>query len=385
MKVTVSKSLLNKAIQSVNRIVEKKPTVPVLKGIKLETNEQGIQVTGCDSEMMIQYFIPASDGDLENMFIHTEGQCVLVAHIMSDFIKKITDDEIQIEIDDKYQGRIHSKKSDVKIFGYDPIEYPSSPVFYPDQSFVIQSDVLANLIRQTMFGVAVNESSAVLTGLFISLINGKLKFVATDRHRLASMTYEMNTEVQFQQLVVSSRAIVELSKLLPEETVDVEVMYKDNQILFRFGQVMLYAKLLDGTYPDTEHIIKNSANYTTELMVSTSMLRETIERASILSSQDKANIVKMYSLDDDTIEIFSSSVEWGKFKESLSTQKPLNHAIRVSFNCKYLLDILRVTDSEYIIFGFSGEMNPIFIKPEEGPDDYEIVHLMLPLRTGRES
>jgi DNA polymerase-3 subunit beta len=384
MKVTVSKLLFNKAVQAVSRIIESKSPIPVLNGLKIEVNTSGMTVVGCDSEMIIEQFIPIETDEKQHMYVHSIGQGVLHAQVLNEYIKKITVDEIEIEVDEKFQGKVIANKTDLKINGFDPQEFPNLPQFLAEQSFTVSSQVLTNMIRQTIFAVSTNEQSPILTGVFISLQQGKLKFIATDRHRLAAITHEIDSDAQFQQLVVSSKALNELSKLLPDEDVPVEILFKDNQVLFKFDNTLLYAKLLDGTYPDTEKIIQNSANYTTELIISTDAIMATMERALILSRKEKGNVVKMYSLDDETIEIFSSSSELGKFKESLSTRKPLNNAIRVSFNSKFMLDVLKVMDSEYVIIGFSGDMNPIFIRPEETSDAYESVHLILPFRTARE-
>ncbi len=385
MKVTVSKYYLTKAVQAVSKIIDAKPALPILNGIKIDVDETGMTLTGCDTNMMIQSHIPLENGDKELMYITRSGKGVLHAQVLNEYIRKITSDEIEIEIDDKFQGKVIAEKTDLKINGYDPLEFPDLPQFQAENSFVMGGDILANMIRQTIFAVSTNEQSPILTGVFISLQNGKLKFVATDRHRLAMMVQDLVSDAQFQQLVVSSEALKELSRLLPDEEIPVEIMFKDNQILFKFAEILLYAKLLDGTYPDTDKIVQNATNYTTELEISTNKLLETMERAFILSKNEKGNVVKMYSIDDETIEISASSNEMGKFKESLATSKTLNNAIRVSFNSKFMLDVLKVVDNEQTLIGFSGDMNPIIIKPAETPDTFETIHLILPFRTAREA
>ena len=384
MKVTVSKYHLNKAVQAVSKIIDPKPPIPVLNGIKIEAAESGITVTGSDTNIIIQSFIPLQTSDKENMFIGRLGNGVLHAQVLNEYIRKITSNEIEIEIDDKFQGKVTGDKTDLKINGYDPIDYPDLPQFQPENSFVIESGILANMIRQTIFAVSSNEQSPILTGVFISLLNGKLKFVATDRHRLAMMIHDVNSDAQFQQLVVSCDALKEVSRLLPEEDSPVEIMFKDNQISFKFANILIYSKLLDGTYPDTERIVQNATNYSTEIEINTEKFLATMERAFILSKNEKGNVVKMYSIDDETIEISASSNEMGKFKEPLSTIKPLNNAIRVSYNSKFMLDVLKVVDSDQTLIGISGDMNPIIIKPAETPDIFETVHLILPFRTARE-
>jgi DNA polymerase-3 subunit beta len=211
-----------------------------------------------------------------------------------------------------------------------------------------------------------------------------LKFVATDRHRLAMLEQSIPHENTVQQLIVSARSLQEVNRLLPNEPVNVDIRYRENQILFKFANIQVFAKLLDGTYPDTDKIVQNSSNYSTELIVSTDAMIELMDRALILSKEEKGNVVKMYSLDTETIEITAVSSDFGKFKESLPTRKPLNNPVRISLNSKYMLDALRALDSEHVVIGFSGEMNPLLIRPLEEAEEVRALHLIVPYRTAKE-
>jgi DNA polymerase-3 subunit beta len=122
-----------------------------------------------------------------------------------------------------------------------------------------------------------------------------------------------------QNIVISGRTLNELSKILPDQNSLIDIVISDNQVLFKIHSILFYSRILDGTYPDTSKLIPQS--YQTEMVVPTKELAEAIDRAYLLSREDKTNIVKMIMREDQTIEISSSSSELGKVTEQINLQR----------------------------------------------------------------
>jgi DNA polymerase-3 subunit beta len=139
---------------------------------------------------------------------------------------------------------------------------------------------------------------------------------------------------------------------------------------------LFYSRILDGTYPDTSKIIPTT--FKTELVLDTKQLSESIDRAYLLSREEKTNIVRLQTLEDGSIEISSSSSELGKVTEQLAVSQFSGDPLKISFNSRYMLDILKVVESEQLHIGFTGAMSPIIIKPM---DDSQSLYLILPYRT----
>jgi DNA polymerase-3 subunit beta len=112
--------------------------------------------------------------------------------------------------------------------------------------------------------------------------------------------------------------------------------------------------------------------------VNTDNLADAIDRAYLLSREEKTNIVKLMMREDQTIEISSSSSELGKVTEELTTAGLTGELLRISFNSKYMLDALKVMDCEQVQIGFTGAMQPIIIRPDESSS---LLQLILPYRT----
>jgi DNA polymerase III subunit beta len=378
LKLTILKEYLNESVQHVLKAISGKTTIPILNGIKIEADGNGVVLTGSDTDISIQSFIPVTQNDATTIVETTiNGSVILPAKFFSEIIRKLPSPRVEIEVKEQFQTYIRSGKAEIQIIGLDPEEYPLLPTIDESSTFTVSSDLLKSMIRQTVFAVSTNESTPILTGVLWTLSNGKLTFTGCDRHRLATRSITVhNKELQFNNIVIAGKTLNELNKLLPDQNTEVDIVIADNQILVKMDSILFYSRILDGTYPDTTRLIPSQ--YQTELIIHTKRLADAIDRAYLLSREDKTNIVRMFMLNNDMIEISSSSTELGKVTEQLETTSLTGELLRISFNSKYMLDALKALDSEKIRIGFTGAMQPIIMKPE---DETDILQLILPYRT----
>ncbi len=377
MKITIHKDALNESIGHVSKAISSRTAIPILSGIKIEAAHDGVTLTASDTDISIQSFIPLESEDEIIIQLHKPGSVVLPAKFFSEIVRKLPSDDVELEVFDLFRTIIRSSSAEIELVGLDPEEYPILPRLEESKVFTMNGSALKEMIRQSVFAVSTNESTPVLTGVLWNLNNGILKFVATDRHRLASTEtqLESNSELRLEHIVIAGKTLNELSKVLPDGAL-VDIVATDNQILFKMDSILFYSRILDGTYPDTSKIISN--NYKTELVVRTRSLTDAIDRAYLLSREEKTNIVKLITTTDGNIEVSSSSSELGKVTEQIETKLLQGDELKISFNSKYMLDALKVIDSEFIHIGFTGVMSPIIIRPE---DEDNMLHLILPYRT----
>ncbi|MFC4778353.1 DNA polymerase III subunit beta [Paenibacillus sp. GCM10023252] len=378
MKLTILKNELNDAIQQVAKAASARPAIPILGGIKIDVTHQGVTLTASDTDISIQSFIPVEREDLVIATVDKPGSVVLPAKFFVEIVKKLPSDNIEIEVSQHYQTLLRSGSTDIQMVGLDPEEFPVLPSIEQSELLQMPGDLLKAMIRQTVLAASTSEQTPILTGVLWNLQEGQLKFVATDRHRLASRLAHVETaeDYRFNNVVIAAKTLVELSKLVPDQNGLVDIVVADNQVLFKIGNVLFYSRILDGTYPDTSKIIPQV--YKTELVLDTKNLTDAIDRAYLMSREEKTNIVRLVTLDDGTIEISSSSTELGRVTEGLEAKQFTGDPLRIAFNSKYMLDVLKVIDSEQIMIGFTGAMSPIIIKPT---DHAYSMYVILPYRT----
>lgn len=378
MKLTIQKDELNDAIQQVSKAVSSRPAIPILGGIKFDVAHHGVTLTASDTDISIQSFIPAEIGDKTIIRVSKPGSIVLAAKFFVEIVKKLPETDIEMEISDGLQVSIRSGSTDIQMVGLDAEEFPVLPSIEENDTFAVPGDLLKAMVRQTAFAASTSEQTPILTGVLWSLHEGEFKFVATDRHRLSSRTtyVETNPDYKFGNIVIAGKTLNELSKIVPDANTPVEIVVADNQVLFKVDRVLFFSRILDGTYPDTSKIIPQV--FKTELTLETKKLTDAIDRAYLMSREEKTNIVRLVTLEDGTIEVSSSSSELGRVTEQMDVKEFSGDPLRIAFNSKYMLDALKVIDSEHIFIGFNGAMSPIIIRPT---DHSHNLHIILPYRT----
>lgn len=378
MKLTISKNELNDAIQQVAKAASSRPAIPILGGIKIDVNHQFVTLTASDTDISIQSFINVEQEDLIIAQVDKPGSVVLPSKFFAEIVKKLPSDQVVIEVSTNFQTTIRSGSTEIQMVGLDPEEFPVLPSIEQNEVLQVPGDLIKAMIRQTILAASTSEQTPILTGVLWNLHDGELKFVATDRHRLASRQTRVEAEssFNFNNVVISARTLGELSRLIPDQNTLVDIVVADNQVLFKVDNVLFYTRILDGTYPDTSKIIPQV--FETELVLDTKNVTDAIDRAYLMSREEKTNIVRLATMEDGMIEISSSSTELGRVTEQLEAYSMTGEPLRIAFNSKYMLDVLKVIDSEKLIIGFTGAMRPIIIRPAD--HDYSL-YVILPYRT----
>ena len=377
MKFVTQRDQLVASILNVMKAISQRTAIPILTGMKIEAKKSGLILTGSDSDISIEAYIPSEEDGTIFVEEIEEGSVVLNAQYFSDIIRKLPENTVMIEADSQLNVTIQSGKSVFKLNGQDAEEYPQLPTLQTEHSFEIQADLLKTLIKQTAFAVSTMETRPILTGVNLTLKDGLLNFTATDSHRLASRDIHIkNTKLEFSNVVIPGKSLNELNKILDDTEDMIEISVANNQILFRTNQFNFLSRLLDGNYPETSRLIPDQSK--TTITVQTKSLQNTIDRASLLAKNESNNVVRLTTKDQQTIEITSKSPEIGKVAEDVMVESIEGEELNISFSSKYILDALKTMDADEINIQFTGAMRPFIIRPQT---DEPILQLILPVRT----
>lgn len=377
MYITVTTDLLVQAINHVSKAVSPRTVIPILSGIKFDADEDGLTLTASDSDVSISYHIPRQSDDEINVVLHEAGKIVLPAKFITDMVKKLPAEKVNIQVQAHLLTSITSGSVEFHLHGLNADEYPRLPQIDEELSFFVPSMLLKSLIRQISFAASTSESRPILTGIQWNLNDQELTFVGTDSHRLAkgSIMVQNQSDIKTQSVVVPVKSLNELNKILDEDQEPVEILISGSQLLLRAKNLLFYSRLLEGNYPETSRIIPQSNK--TKLTLSTKHLHDALERASLIVLKDRNNVVKVSTISDKEIEIYSFSPEIGKLSETVPISIYEGEELKISFNAKYMLDALKVIDSPSVELSFLGATSPFVIRPE---GDEKTLHLIVPVR-----
>jgi len=377
MKFVIKKQQLLKNIQSVVNAISSRTVIPILTGMKIDVRNNHVVLTGSNSDITIQAHIPQKIGEEEIITSMEEGTIILPVPHFPEIIKKLPEELVEITVDNDLKATIRSGHAVFALNGQSSEEYPQLPPFQSDETFKISINDLKQLTKQTVFAVSTMETRPILTGVNVKLDNKKLEFTATDSHRLALRTINIeDTEIDSMNVVIPGKSLQELSKILDDTDDEINVSLMNNQILFSTENLFFLSRLLNGNYPETSRLIPDHSE--TTLLVERTELIHTIERAALLANREQNNVIRLDTKEDNIIEVSSQSPEVGYVKEDLHVKSFDGDELKISFSSKYMLDTLKTIDSDEVVINFTGAMRPFIIKT---PEDDSILQLILPVRT----
>ena len=372
MKLKIKKDTLLESLNKVSKAISTKNLIPILSGIKFELTNDGLTLTASDNDITIQTFIPKD----ENMNIEKEGSIIIQGKYILDIVRKLPDEFINIEVIDELKIIIYTDNSEFNLNGINKSEYPNISLEESKKVIPINNKIFRSIINQTSFATSTDESRPVLTGINFKIVGDLLECNATDSYRLAKKTIHLSSPVdENYNIVIPSKNIIEVSKLLTDDEKDLEFHRFNNKILFKYNNLLFQSRLINGNYPNTDNLWPTDPILT--INANLEELYNVIDRASILTSDKEKNVVT-FEINDDTLLVKSSSVEIGRVEEKMKIEKENEEEIKISFSAKYMMEALKSFEGETAKLKFFGEIKPIIICEK---DDDTLEQLVLPIRT----
>ena len=337
--------------------------MPILECILMDATTNQIKFTTNDMELGIETIV---EGTIEE-----KGKVALDAKIFYEIIRRLPDNDVTIKTDDKYTATITCEKAKFNIPGKSGEDFAYLPMIEKDEPLTISQYTLKEMIRQTIFSIAVNENNKLMTGELFEIKNNCLKVVSLDGHRISIRKMSLKKDYSDRKVVVPGKTLSEVSKILSGEVDDqVSIYFTKNHILFEFDQTMVVSRLIEGEYFRIDQML--SSDYETKLKINKKEFLDCIDRATLLVREvDKKPII--INITDDDMELRIDSA-MGSMNEEIDIEKE-GKDIMIGFNPKFLIDALRVIDDETVTIYLVNPKAPCFIRDDE--ENY--TYLILPV------
>ncbi|PTG45223.1 DNA polymerase III subunit beta [Staphylococcus chromogenes] len=375
MEFSIKRDYFITQLNDTLKAISPRTTLPILTGIKIEATNEGVVLTGSDSEISIEITIPNQVDGEDIVEVKEPGSVVLPGRFFVDIIKKLPGKDVKLSTNEQFQTLITSGHSEFNLSGLDSDQYPLLPQVSSDDALQLPIKVLKNIIAQTNFAVSTSETRPVLTGVNWLIQENELICTATDSHRLAVRKLKLEEEIEDKNVIIPGKALAELNKIMTENEEHIDIFFASNQVLFRVGHINFISRLLEGHYPDTSRLFPE--NYEIKLGLDNNDFYHAIDRASLLAREGGNNVIKL-STGDALVELSSTSPEIGTVKEEVTAQDVEGGNLKISFNSKYMMDALKAIDNDEVEVEFFGTMKPFILKPK---DDDTVTQLILPIRT----
>lgn len=366
MKIKINQKDLSKHINIAQKGISSRTTLQILDGILLEAYKGRLRLIGTDLEISIETYV--------NCEIEEEGAIVVNSKIFGDIVKKLPDAPIYIHVDNN-NINIKCENSEFNIIGNSSKEYPDLPLILDHTSFELPNDLFKSAIRQTVFATTQDETRPSLTGVLIEIENKLISFVALDGYRLSLRKLPIESDVQL-KIIIPGRALNELNKILEDNEEIMKIAAAPGHVVFNTGDTIVYSRLLEGQFFNYREIIRK--DHKTSVTVNKREFQNSLERASLLAKEEKANLVKLNIVNEQIL--IKSNSEIGNVNEVINADVN-GENINIAFNSRYILEGIKIIDSEEIQLNFMGSLNPCIIKPIQ---DENYIYLVLPVRLAQD-
>ncbi len=347
-----------------------------MEGILLEAKDGKCIISATDMEKGMRVIC-----DCE---VEEEGSYVLPASDFLQYTRIMPSGVLTLSVNDKLTASLKCGKICYMMRSLNGREYPAMPDLEGEWGFDIGQNVLKAIIGHTAHSVAQGDSNhPELCGGYLTINGNTLTMVTCDSFTLAKCVYtttlsqELPSSLSF---IIPGKSMAELTKLLSddeEKTVTIKPAKK--HIVFDFGEIVFFSRLIDMKYIDYERILR------TELPIKVSIDRvlmlESLERAALVAERKSANSAKSHvrlKFEGNTLKLSSSSLN-GQVYDELNCVKDGDDLV-IGFSCRYLLDILRACDSERVILNLKAPRVCMTVCPEDKAEDKDLLYMVLPVK-----
>lgn len=369
MKITCNTEELSAACLNVQRAASTKTAIPAIEGILMVAKDGMLVLTGYDLEMGITTSINAK--------IEEAGELVLNAHMFSETLRKLPDSTVEIFSDEKKIATISCGDFESNLIGISAEEYPDLPSVSGGYPVSINQNQFKDMIRKTIFSVAVKDSKIVHTGIKFEAEENHLRMIAVDGVRLAIRNEKINYSGEPLSFVVPGKTLSEVMKLMNDDDAVVNLGVGKRHIIFEINGYKIISRLLDGEFLNYKAAIPSGSK--TVVHVNTRSLIESIDRTSLIITDKIKSPVKCV-FGDGMIKM-STITSLGTANDRIFASVEGDECT-IGFNNKYMLEALRVCDTDEVKIMLNGEVAPILIVPKDGD---EFIFLILPVRLKNEN
>ena len=368
MKISCLRTDLANAVSNVSRAVSTKATIPALEGVLIKAYGEHLNISAYNLEIGITTDIDAT--------IQNEGEIVVSAKLFLDIVRKLPEEIVFIETDERMVTYITCGQVDYQIVGMSSVEYPDLPTFEQTDGITVNEKILRDMIRQTVYAVSENTAKPIYTGSLFEIENGIFKIVAVDGYRMAIRSENVDSESNT-SFVVPGKTQQEVLKLLTEDEENAEIIVGMRHITFKVKNYRVISRLIEGTFLDYKTTIPNEEK--TEIVINTRKLINSVERMSLLNN-DRIQSPVRCKFSDDEIKLSCASAV-GRANDVISVPI-IGESVEIGFNNRYLLDALKNTDTDEIKLVLNGALAPMIVKPVKGDCFLSIV---VPMRLSNEN
>ncbi len=366
MNIEVSAEKFKQAIQLIERVASKHPTLPVLSCILIESTKNTIILKATNLDVGMEISIPAKTDK--------ETRVAVPASTLSSFIGQISEQNQIIKLSENSGNiTISSQKTKSVLKTLPNEDFPSVPRVVQGEKIKINSALISKGLSSVSYSSSISSVKPELSSVYMYSDSNQLVFAATDSFRLAEKRIRLSGQISKCDILMPFKNVSETVRFLEYVNNEVEINYNKNLISFETDNVYMVSRVIDGVFPDYKQIIPKS--FTTEVVVLKQDFWNAIKISNIFS--DKFNQIH-FDIDPKSkiFEIQTKNSDVGENKTQIDAALT-GDKVEINFNYKYISDCFQSVDSDSVSLQLLGTNKPMVIRPIAG--DQNFMYLVMPM------
>jgi DNA polymerase-3 subunit beta len=365
MKVIAQTAALQEALTLAGSIVATRTPKPVLQCVKLIAADDTLTLMATDLEVGCRYQITA-------VKIEEPGEALVPADRLVGIVRESGSDESLTIETEKEACHVKGAGSHFKLFGYDPAEYPAVAEFPGKADFVVPSAVLSDMIGKTLFATAKAHSHYAISGVLWEATGKKLQLIATDGHRLAQAKGALSKAAASSVTAIVPAKLMSMIQRVSGDDEKLEIKIDENQILVHTSRATLVSSLVQGNFPKYADVIPKESNR--KAVINTAEFGHRVRQAALLTNEESRGV--KLSFGKKAVTLSGRGPETGEAE----VECPISlegDAVEIGFNPVFLIDALKVVDTDEISVEMTATNKPAILK--SGAD---FLYVLMPVDLG---
>ncbi|WP_308798056.1 DNA polymerase III subunit beta [Agromyces silvae] len=349
MRFQVNRDVFSEAVSFAVKLLPQRTTLPILSGVLIQANDDGLVLSSFDYEVSSQTEIQAD--------VEEPGTVLVSGRLLAEIAGRLPNAPVRIATEES-RISVSCGSANFTLLSMPVEEYPSIPEI-GEQSGVVPADEFAAAVAQVAVAASRDDVTPVITGVQLEVRENSLNLVATDRYRVAvrEIAWDGGGVAADTTLsaLVPARTLQEVGKTFGHSgTIQVAITSRDDRELIAFSadKKTVTSLLIKGNFPPVRRLFPDNVdNYA---VMNTAELIEATRRVALVLEREAA-LRFSFSADGLTLEAIGS--EQAQASESIDAILSGDETV-VSLKPQFLLDGLAAVPSEFVRISFTKTENP---------------------------
>lgn len=367
MKLKIAKDALLKALARVHPVADKKSSMPILAHVLVRAEGETVRFLASD---LYSWVTTVATAEVEE-----SGELAINAETFWKVARNMPGDSVTIEsLPDNVAVHVKSKRSKYKVPVMQGSDFPKMPEVNTESSIKLPASDLGRIVAASSHAISSDDTRQHLAGLYLTVVDGGMRAVATDGHRLAMSRFDYEFPKDVDLLIPRKGAALIGKFLAADKPKEVELGNDQSWVFLGAGDTLIAVKRVDDSFPPYEKVIPK--DHPVSFEVDRGVLSDALRRIVTISGSSK--LVRLAITPNDEVTLRADDADIGSGQEVIEAPiKGTAEELEIAFNGAYMLEQLGAFEGPVAIIQLNGKLDPIMVKDSSAREDLGV---LMPMR-----